>query len=167
MVEQGLGHVLKHVCPKATSSPEFFNKTQYRSLRLCFLLGPGSHGPPLSQQLTLNLHARCLGDGGGRVLTVLVVKCPGARVSKANKLDTLNVGYLYEQYPKKSVRKQQKTSMGADPRGKWMNGSLRPVSMGKAGASEFIGKRERDRGTERERGRQTDRWLMHRDFHTL
>lgn len=53
--------------------------------------------------------------------------------------------------------------MGADPRGKWMSGSLSPVSMGTAGASEFIGKRERDR----KRERQADRRLTHRDFHTL
>lgn len=91
------------------------------------------------------------------MLTVLVVKFPGACVSKANKLHTLNVGYLCQQYPNKPVRKQQKTSMGADPRGEWMNGNLSPVSMDKVRASEFTGKRERDRETERERGRQTDR----------
>lgn len=102
---------------------------------------------------------------GGRAFTVLVVKFPGARVSKANKLYTLNVGYLCQQYPKKPLRKQQKTSMGADPRGKWMNGSLSRVSMGKAGASEFIGKRERDR----KRERQTDRQMAHAQglSHTL
>lgn len=37
-----------------------------------------------------------------------------------------------------------------------MNGSLSAVSMDQAGASEFIGKRERARETEREAGRQAD-----------
>ncbi|KAI4549940.1 hypothetical protein MG293_002270 [Ovis ammon polii] len=41
-------------------------------------------------------------------------------------------GIGFESYPNKPVRKQQKTSMGADPRGEWMNGNLSPVSMDKA-----------------------------------
>ncbi|KAI4591268.1 hypothetical protein MJG53_002317 [Ovis ammon polii x Ovis aries] len=40
-------------------------------------------------------------------------------------------GVGFESYPNKPVRKQQKTSMGADPRGEWMNGNLSPVSMDK------------------------------------